>query len=95
MRPGARFMQMSARRWKSVCGSTKMDWVVKRYKCDRLVYFEKFSNIEFAIAREEEIKGWRRAKKDKILESLNPNWKDLAADWYTDALRLDGKPVKQ
>ena len=37
----------------------------KRYKCDRLVYFERFSNVEFAIARENEIKGWRRAKKDK------------------------------
>ncbi len=66
----------------------------KRYKCDRLVYFEKFSNIEFAIARENEIKGWRRVKKDKLVESLNPDWKDLAADWYTDELLLNGKPVK-
>ena len=66
----------------------------KRYKCDRLVYFERFSNVEFAIAREKEIKGWRRAKKDKLVESLNPDWKDLAADWYTDELLLDGKPVK-
>ena len=66
----------------------------KRYKCDRLVYFERFSNVEFAIAREKEIKGWRRAKKDKLVESLNPDWKDLAADWHTDELLLDGKPVK-
>jgi putative endonuclease len=49
----------------------------KKYKCDRLVYFERFSNIEFAIAREKEIKGWRRPKKDKLVESLNPDWKDL------------------
>ena len=66
----------------------------RRYKCDRLVYFEKFSNVEFAIAREKEIKGWRRSKKNKLVESLNPEWRDLAADWYTDELMLDGKPVK-
>jgi putative endonuclease len=66
----------------------------KKYKYDRLVYFEKFSNIEFAIAREKENKGWRRAKKNRLVESLNPDWKDLAAGWYTDELLLNGKPVK-
>jgi putative endonuclease len=65
-----------------------------KYKCDRLAYFERFSNIEFAIACEKEIKGWRRPKKDKLVAFLNPDWKDLAADWYTDELLLDGKPIK-
>jgi hypothetical protein len=46
------------------------------------------------IAREKEIKGWRRSKKNKLVESLNPEWKDLAADWYPDRLLSDGNPVK-
>jgi hypothetical protein len=33
-------------------------------------------------SREKEIKGWRREKKNKLVESMNPTWKDLAADWY-------------
>jgi predicted GIY-YIG superfamily endonuclease len=44
--------------------------------------------------KQKEIKGWRRAKKNKLVESLNRGWKDLAADWYTDELLLDGKPTK-
>jgi putative endonuclease len=67
----------------------------QRYKCHRLVYFERFSNIESAIAREKEIKGWRRSKKNILVELTNPEWKDLAAGWYTDELLLNGKPVKQ
>ncbi|MGZ4859574.1 MAG: hypothetical protein ACXV8M_08465 [Candidatus Angelobacter sp.] len=51
-----------------------------KYKCYRLVYFEQFTNVEAAIAREKEIKGWRREKKDNLVESMNPGWKDLAAD---------------
>jgi putative endonuclease len=66
----------------------------RKYKCTRLVYFERFSNVEYAIVREKEIKGWRRSKKNKLVESLNPEWKDLAADWYPDRLLSDGNPVK-
>jgi putative endonuclease len=66
-----------------------------KYKCYRLVYFEQFGNIEEAILREKEIKGWRREKKDKLVESKNPHWHDLAADWYPEGrLRKDGKPVE-
>jgi predicted GIY-YIG superfamily endonuclease len=74
-----------------------MDWVVLLRRGTSVIasyYFDRFSNIEFAIAREKEIKGWRRRKKDKLVESLNPDWKDLAAGWYTDELLFDGKPVK-
>ena len=53
-----------------------------RYGIDRLVYFEHTNNIHDAIAREKQIKGWRRAKKVALIESMNPGWKDLAADWY-------------
>ena len=54
----------------------------KTYNCDRLVYFEEYSRIEQAIAREKQIKRWSRAKKDFLINSVNPEWKDLAADWY-------------
>jgi hypothetical protein len=50
--------------------------------------------MEAAIAREKEIKGWRREKKNKLVESMNPDWKDLAADWYPEELLKDGVPVE-
>jgi putative endonuclease len=56
-------------------------------------YFEQFTNVEAAIAREKEIKGWRRKKKDKLVKSMNPGWKDFAADWYPQGLLKDGIPV--
>jgi len=48
-----------------------------KYHCYLLVYYEHFSHIEYAIAREKEIKKWRREKKDKLIESTNPEWKFL------------------
>jgi putative endonuclease len=64
-----------------------------KYRCHRLVYFEKFTDIRAAIAREKQVKGWRRQKKDKLVEAMNPGWKDLAADWFPDTLRYYGEPV--
>jgi putative endonuclease len=55
----------------------------KRYNCDRLVYFEWYQDIRQAIARETQIKGWSRSKKDALIASLNPEWKDLTEDWDT------------
>ena len=52
-----------------------------RYNLDRLVYYEAFSSPDDAIDREKEIKGWRRGKKIRLIESLNPHWYDLAAAW--------------
>jgi putative endonuclease len=65
-----------------------------KYKCHRLVYFETFGNINSAIDREKEIKGWRREKKNRLVESENPGWKDLAADWYPETLLKNGVPVQ-
>lgn len=45
-----------------------------KYKCYHLVYFEEFQPPLDAIAREKEIKKWRREKKDRLIESTNPNW---------------------
>ncbi len=54
----------------------------ERYNCNQLVYFDAFSDVRAAIAREKEIKGWRRSKKLNLIESMNPKWKDLSEDWY-------------
>jgi len=51
-----------------------------RYNLTRLVYYESFVYPDAAIAREKEIKAWRRSKKLKLIESMNPRWEDLAKD---------------
>ena len=53
-----------------------------RYNVTRLVYYETTTDVRAAIARERQIKGYRRAKKVALIESMNPNWDDLSADWY-------------
>jgi len=52
-----------------------------RYNLTLLVYYETFYYPDAAIAREKEIKGWRREKKIKLINSMNPQWDDLAKDW--------------
>jgi len=53
----------------------------RRYNLTQLVYYEQFFYPNAAIAREKEIKGWRREKKIKLIDSMNPQWEDLARDW--------------
>jgi putative endonuclease len=53
----------------------------EKYHCDRLIYYEGFDHIFRAIAREKQLKGWRRAKKIALIESRNPRWEDLAEKW--------------
>jgi putative endonuclease len=54
----------------------------KEYDVDRLVYYETFFIVSNAIAREKQLKGWRREKKIALIEMLNPQWKDLSREWY-------------
>lgn len=63
----------------------------QNYNCDQLVFFEAFRDVRAAIAREKQIKGWRRSKKLNLIESMNPKWKDLSADWYPTA-KKNNKP---
>jgi putative endonuclease len=49
-----------------------------RYRIFRLFHLEQFGDIRDAIAREKEIKGWRREKKIRLIERHNPTWRDLA-----------------
>ena len=86
---------MSHDRWITYAGMTndlhrrvyehktkQADGFTKRYNITKLVYFEVTDEVQAAIAREKEIKGWRREKKVALVNSKNPNWDDLAADWY-------------
>ena len=49
----------------------------ERYHVTRLVYYETANNPEAAIAREKQLKGWNRNRKNKLVESKNPEWRDL------------------
>jgi putative endonuclease len=60
---------------KSVEGSTT------KYNIHKLVYYEATSDVQSAIAREKEIKKWRREKKNRLVEKINPEWRDLSAGW--------------
>jgi putative endonuclease len=51
-----------------------------RYNVNRLLYYERYQNAATAIAREKEIKGWRRAKKVRLIETENPYWRFLDAE---------------
>ena len=53
------------------------DGFSKKYQTHRLVYFEQYSTMEFAIAREMQIKKWNRQWKLELIEDRNPEWKDL------------------
>ena len=48
-----------------------------RYRVNKLVYYEYTGDVRVAIEREKQIKGWNRARKNKLIESKNPEWKDL------------------
>jgi len=55
-----------------------------KYHIAQLVHFEVCQDIHAAIAREKQIKGWLRAKKAALIESVNPEWKDLSVGWYEE-----------
>jgi putative endonuclease len=48
-----------------------------KYHLTRLVYFESYQDVRDAIAREKQLKGWKREKKLSLIEALNPQWSDL------------------
>jgi putative endonuclease len=56
-----------------------------RYNINQLVYFETFTTVTAAIAREKQLKGWLRIRKLDLIISTNPGWVDLSNDW--------GKPI--
>ena len=53
----------------------------KRYHVNKLVYFETTTDVRSAIEREKQLKGWCRARKNELVETLNPEWLDLSEEW--------------
>ena len=56
----------------------------KSYRVNRLVWWDATPNARAAVAREREIKSWRREKKVRLIESTNPGWLDLVSGWFPD-----------
>ena len=56
-----------------------------KYGIRWLVYYETTNDVRAAIAREKQIKGWTRARKMALIESANPQWRDLSAEWLMEA----------
>ena len=52
-----------------------------KYNISWLVYYEMTSDVHSALAREKQIKAWRRSKKDALIATMNPRWKDLSLEW--------------
>ena len=51
-----------------------------QYQIHKLVYFEETTDVRAALEREKQLKGWRRSKKNALIETMNPQWKDLYPD---------------
>ena len=62
------------------------------YNVDRIVWFEEFADPAAAISREKQLKGWRREKKIKLIESTNPAWNDLSTEWRDEVREKTGVP---
>jgi len=58
-----------------------IDGFTKKYKCKKLLYYEDFSDIKQAIAREKYLKGKKRIFKEELINSINSDWKDLSNEW--------------
>ena len=56
------------------------DSFTSKYDVHKLVYFEQTSDVRAALEREKQLKGWRRSKKNALIESVNPEWRDLYPD---------------
>jgi putative endonuclease len=58
------------------------DGFTAKYKCNRLIYYERYQYVASAIAREKQLKGWRREKKLAVINKMNPAWIDLSERWW-------------
>ena len=57
------------------------DGFTSKYNVHKLVYFEQTTDVKAAIGREKQLKGWLRQRKNELVETTNPDWKDLSEDW--------------
>ena len=58
-----------------------VDGFTKQYNIHKLVYYETTNDVYSAISREKQLKKWRRGKKNQLIETVNPQWRDLSLDW--------------
>ena len=68
--------ELAGRFWEHV--EERSSKFSSRYNLDRLVFYEDYPTARDAIAREKQLKGWRREKKIALIKSINPTWKDLS-----------------
>ena len=73
---------LARRVWQHRTG--RMEGFAATYRIDRLIYAEPFAEVRDAIAREKQLKGWRREKKIALIEATNPEWNDLGESWLGD-----------
>ena len=60
--------------------SELIEGFTKRYYVHKLVYYEQCTDVNAAIAREKQLKGWKREKKNALVETMNPTWEDLSVE---------------
>ena len=61
----------------------EVEGFTSRYNIDRLVYYEETDDVWAALNREKQLKGWVRIRKLELVSDMNPEWRDLAAEWST------------
>ncbi|MFP6899758.1 MAG: GIY-YIG nuclease family protein [Opitutales bacterium] len=83
-RNGTLYVGVSGRLWERVLEhkNGRHEGFTKRYQLTQLVYFETFGDVNNAIRREKRLKSGSRRKKLHLIESMNPDWSDLSAEWY-------------
>ena len=67
----------------------------KKYNVHKLVYYEHGNDVHAAIAREKEIKKWRREKKNNLVITMNPEWKDLSLEWEAEKISRSARNDKK
>jgi putative endonuclease len=82
--PGTLYIGMTGNLHKRVFEHKfhRIEGFTDKYQVERLLYWESFDEVQKAINREKQLKGWKRAKKIALIESLNPHWLDLAREWF-------------
>ena len=65
-----------------------------RYNCDILVYFEEFDTVKEAFDREAQLKKGNRKRKEKLINSINPDWNDLSLHWKNENFELENRNTK-
>ena len=78
---------LSRRLYQHRCG--EVEGFAKRYHLHRLVWFGHFRDVNDAIACEKKLKGWRRSRKNALVEKTNPRWLDLSDDLEQQAKVYD------